>query len=57
MTIPEWLADAQADAHRRGLAALAEILEGLAKATAVLRAADWNDDADGVAGVDGEPSA
>ncbi len=46
MTVAEWLALAQADAVRRGLPALAPILEGLAKATTALRAADWNDAAD-----------
>lgn len=46
MTPADWLAAAQADAKRRGLPALAPILEGLAKATAALRAADWNDAAD-----------
>ena len=46
MTVAEWLAQAQADVNRRGLPALAPILEGLAKATTALRAADWNDAAD-----------
>lgn len=46
MTVPEWLALAQADVVRRGLHELAPILEGLAKATMALRAADWNEAAD-----------
>ncbi len=45
MTIAEWLADAKADAEKRGLPELLPMLEGLAQATARLRAADWNDDA------------
>lgn len=47
MTVDEWLSQAQADAKRRGLPALAPILEGLAKATTTLRAGDWNEAADG----------
>lgn len=46
MTIAEWLAEAKADAERRGLPELIPMLEGLAKATERLRAADWNDNAD-----------
>lgn len=46
MTLDEWLAQAQADVTRRGLPALAPILEGLAVATTTLRAADWNEAAD-----------
>jgi hypothetical protein len=42
MTIEEWLEDALRDADRRGLPELRPLLEGLAKATASLRAADWN---------------
>ena len=37
-----WLERSQADAERRGLPALAPMLEGLARATATLRAAAWN---------------
>ena len=44
MTIKEWLAMAAADAEKRGLADLVPALEGLAKATEQLRAADWNED-------------
>ncbi len=40
MTVDAWLAAAVADAERRGLAALKPLLEGLAKATSALRAAD-----------------
>ena len=44
MTIAEWLAQAKADAERRGLPELVPMLEGLAQSTERLRAADWNDD-------------
>jgi hypothetical protein len=47
MTIAEWLNEAKADAMRRGLPELAPILETLAKAIEDLRAAAWNDHADG----------
>jgi hypothetical protein len=47
MTIEQWLEDGRMDAFRRQLPELAGLLEGLAKATKVLRAADWNDDASG----------
>ena len=47
MTLERWLEAATADAERRGLASLTPLLEALGKATAVLRAADWNDLADG----------
>jgi hypothetical protein len=49
MTVAEWLALAKADAERRGLPDLIPALDGLAKATEQLRAADWNDAADGAA--------
>ncbi len=45
MTIDAWLQAAIADAERRGLPELKPILETLAKTTAALRAADWNEDA------------
>ena len=41
-----WLDAAQADADRRGLRDLEPLLDALAAATAALRAADWNDDAE-----------
>jgi hypothetical protein len=47
MTIESWLQAAIADAERRGLPELKPILETLARATAALRAADFNDDASG----------
>jgi hypothetical protein len=47
MTIESWLAAAVADAEQRGLPQLKPILETLARATAALRAADFNDDASG----------
>ncbi len=43
--VAAWLADALADADRRGLPELKPLLENLARATSVLREADWNDDA------------
>ena len=49
MTIESWLQAAIADAERRGLPELKPILETLARATKALRAADFNDDARGVA--------
>ena len=45
--VTAWLEDAIADAERRGLPELKPLLENLAQATAVLRAADWNEDAGG----------
>ncbi len=42
MTMDDWLRFSQADAERRGLPELKPILEGLARATAALRAADFN---------------
>ena len=45
MILEQWLEDAKQDAYRRKLPELADLLEGLAAATAALRAADWNDDA------------
>lgn len=49
MTIEQWLTDSKADAIRRGLPQLGELLEGLAQSTRALRAAAWNDDAEGQA--------
>ncbi len=46
MTVADWLKMAKADAERRGGPELVAALEGLAKATEALRAADWNDSAD-----------
>ena len=51
MTIEEWLNNALRDADRRKLPALRPLLEGLAKSTAALRAADWN------VNVSGEPDS
>ena len=47
MTIESWLKAAIADAEQRGLPELKPILETLARATAALRSADFNDDASG----------
>jgi len=57
MTIDAWLKAAIADAERRGLPELKPILETLARATAALRAADFNDRADDDSpGAPGSPS-
>jgi hypothetical protein len=50
MTIESWLQAAIADAERRGLPELKPILEGLARSTQALRAADFNDHAAGPKG-------
>jgi hypothetical protein len=57
MTIESWLAAASADADRRGLSDMKGGLEALARATQVLRAADFNQHASGVssAGGSGQP--
>lgn len=47
MTVDDWLRCALADAERRNLPDLKAVLEALARATAALRAADFNDDAAG----------
>jgi hypothetical protein len=45
MTIETWLNAALADAEARRLPELKALLEALARATTMLRAADFNDDA------------
>ena len=45
MDVNHWLEASIADARRRGLDELVPILEGLAAATRLLRAAPWNQDA------------
>ncbi len=45
MTLDAWLESAIADADARGLPALKPLLEALARATAALRQADFNDNA------------
>lgn len=47
MTVDQWLEHALKDADRRELPALRPLLEGLAKSTMALRAADWNLDLSG----------
>lgn len=56
MTVDRWLAAAIADAERRGLPDLKPLLEGLAAATTALRAAEWNDRADGAPPVPPPPA-
>ena len=53
MTVDSWLQAAIADAERRSLADLKPLLEALARATALLRGADWNEDAAGRPARDG----
>ena len=48
MTVDSWLQAAIADAERRGLPELKPLLEALARATTLLRGADWNEDAAGL---------
>jgi hypothetical protein len=57
MTVAAWLEQAIADAERRGLPALRPLLEGLARATTALRAADWNRDLSGAAVPPSRPNA
>jgi hypothetical protein len=47
MSIEDWLESAVQDADRRELPALRQALEGLARSTTALRAADWNLDLTG----------
>jgi hypothetical protein len=47
MTLEQWIEDGKSDAYRRKLPELADLLDGLARATTALRAADWNDNAQG----------
>ena len=47
MTPEDWRESARADAERRGLPDLRAMLDALARTAAVLREADWNDDASG----------
>lgn len=47
MTVDEWLKAAIADAERRGLPELKPLLEGLAQATRLLRAAAFGGQANG----------
>ena len=42
MTLDDWLVAAKTDADRRGLPDLKPLLDALADATRVLRAASWN---------------
>jgi hypothetical protein len=47
MTVDSWLQAAIADAERRSLPDLKPLLEALARATKLLRDADWNENAAG----------
>jgi hypothetical protein len=57
MTVKAWLEMAIHDAERRGLPELKPLLEALAKATAALRAAEWNADATGEFASDPAPGS
>jgi hypothetical protein len=57
MTVTEWLEQALRDAERRGLPELRPLLEGFARATTALRAADWNRDLSGTAVPSPRPNA
>jgi hypothetical protein len=52
MQVDAWLDAARRDADRRGLPDLLPLLEALARATAALRAADWNPALDSTDGPD-----
>jgi hypothetical protein len=57
MTLEQWLEDAKSDAYRRKMPELADLLDGLARSTVVLRAADWNDNAGGETGEQESPGS
>ena len=57
MKLETWLEQATQDAERRGLVALRPLLEGLARSTAALRAADWNLDLSGPTAPPSTPNA
>ncbi len=59
MSVERWLAAAEADAERRGMPELRPVLQGLAASTTALRAADWNEraDGDGAGGAPAVPEA
>jgi len=56
MTLENWLKAAVADVRQRGLPELEPLLEALGRASASLRAADFNDDAAGGATARLKPS-
>jgi hypothetical protein len=47
MTVEDWYTAAIADAKRRGLPELEDLLKGLRSMTLLLRSADFSDDASG----------
>jgi len=57
MTPEDWRESARADAARRGLPDLQAMLDALARTAAVLREADWNDDASGATEPPADPPA
>ena len=57
VTLSAWLEAALADAEARQLPAVRPLLENLARASATLRAADWNSDANSDASRDETPAS
>ena len=57
MTIEQWLEAARADLRRRCLDDAVPVVEGIAGALRVLRAADWNEALDAAPGDQPSPSS
>jgi hypothetical protein len=57
MTVDQWLEAARADLRRRCLDDAVPIVEGIAGALRVLRAADWNEALDAAPGGPPPPSS
>jgi hypothetical protein len=57
MTLDQWLDLARQDLRRRQLDEVVPVLEGIGRAIAVLRAADWNDMLDAPRGAGAPPDA
>jgi hypothetical protein len=56
-SVSSWREWAKADAERRGLPQLAQLIDGLSVTVARLRVGDWNDDASRGSGEDGQSDA
>jgi hypothetical protein len=56
-SVSSWRDWAKADAERRGLPQLAQLIDGLSVTVARLRAGDWNDDASRGSDGAGQPDA
>jgi hypothetical protein len=50
MKVEDWFEISTRDAERRGLPALVPLLEMLRRSTTALRATDWGDETDDIAG-------